>query len=175
MYLLPCPNCQASIPLSPSQAGDQTKCPGCQSGVAIPNLGQLRQLPVAEDVDQPQRAEISSGHSTGVVVLGLIATASILVAGFCGIRWSLVEVSSSTEEHVESFRQAYQSLTAAELIREYEQMEDGGFELSGPIDYKLAEITRNAWGRNASIAAAVGGLAALGAFVAAGSGRRNRT
>ena len=178
MYLLPCPNCQASIPLSPSQAGDQTTCSGCHASVKVPNLGQLRQLPIVEDdtnVDHHQGVEISTGRSTGFVILGLIATASILVAAYCGIRWSLIDVSTTTEEHLTSYREAYRSLTAAELIREYEQMEEGGFELGGPADYKLAEIDRKAWGRNASIAAAVGGLAMLGAFTLAGSGRRNRT
>jgi hypothetical protein len=178
MYLLPCPSCQASIPLSPSQAGNETSCPACQSSVTVPKLGDLRQLPQAEQdssVDRPQGVPISSGGSTGFAILGLIATASLVVAAFCGIRWSLIEVSSSTEAHIADYREAYRSLTAAQLIREYEQMEGDGFELAGPSPYKVAETNKRVWGRNASIAAAIGGLSLLGAFAIAGSGRRNQT
>ena len=67
------------------------------------------------------------------MVLGLIATACLLVAGFCGIRWSLIDVSGTTEQHIANYREQYKGLTAAELIREYEQMEKYGLDLAAPL------------------------------------------
>ncbi len=177
MHLLPCPHCQASIVVSPSQAGDETTCPECQASVAIPKLGDIRQLPLADEeptVQATAQGEPSSWHSAAFLVLGLIATASLLIAGFCGIRWSLIEVPGTTEEHIATYRQEYAALTAAELIREYEQMERVTLDLGGPYKYKRDEMTRNKWGKNASIAAGVGGLAILAAIAVAVSGRRNR-
>lgn len=177
MHLLPCPSCQASIPVSPSQAGDRTTCPNCQSSVAIPTLGKLRQLPLAEQAPpagELRSIETGSRSGAGFIVLGLIATACLLVAGFCGIRWSLIDVSATTEKHISSYREQYKALTAAELIREYEQMEKYGLDLASPYKYKQEERTKRKWGLNASIAAGLGGLAILGAAVLAASGRQER-
>ena len=141
-------------------------------------MGQLRQLPLAEDDSKeahPRGGETSMGRSTAFVALGLIATASFLVAGFCGIRWGLIDTSFTTEEHIATYREQYSELSPAQLIREYEQMEEFSIELAGPFKYKQEEIEKKAWGRNASIAAVVGGLAILGAFAVTTSQRRNRT
>ena len=180
MHLLPCPSCQAAIPVSPSQAGDQTSCPSCQSRVDIPKLGELRQLPLSEEQSTPEGsqgtdgAESSMARSAGFLVLGLIATASLLVAGFCGIRWVLIDVPNTTDEHIALMREEYRKLTAAELVREYEQMDRYGIELVMPYKYKEVQIKKDSWGRNASMAAAVGGLAILGAFGLAATGRRKQ-
>ncbi len=104
----------------------------------------------------------SMAPGAGFLVLGLIATASLLVAGFCGIRWVLIDVPNTTQEHIASMREQYRELSAAELIREYEQMDRYGIELVTPYKYKQLQIKKDSWGRNASIAAAVAGLAVLG-------------
>jgi hypothetical protein len=145
--------------------------------VAIPNLGQLRQLPLAErdsSVDPAVPVETSSWRRAGFLVLGLVAVASLVIAGFCGIRWSLVEVPFTTESHIAEVRKQYRETSAAQLIREYEQMEKLSLDLTGPYTYKKAEMKRDKWGQNASIAAAIGGLAILGAIALAVSGGRNR-
>lgn len=180
MHLLPCPSCQTPIPVSPSQAGNQTSCPTCQSRVDIPTLGELRKLSLAEESCQPDgtegvdKTDRSIARSAGFLVLGLIATASLLVAGFCGIRWVLIDVPSTTDEHITEIREQYSELTAAELIREYEQMDRYSIDLVAPYNYKKLQITKDGWGRNASIAGAVGGLAILGAVALVVTGRRNR-
>jgi hypothetical protein len=144
-------------------------------------LGQLRRLPLAEEApaadpkSPPEQIESSLLRRAGFVCLGLVATASLLVAGFCGIRWGLVEVPSTTEQHIARYRAEYAKLTAAELIREYEDMEKYGLDLTVPYRYKQAELEKKEWGRNASIAAAVGGAAVLGAFLLVATGRRNRS
>jgi hypothetical protein len=104
----------------------------------------------------------------------MIAIASLLVAGFCGIRWVLIDVPNTTQEHIASMREQYRELSAAELIREYEQMDRYGIELVTPYNYKQLQIKKDSWGRNASMAGAVAGLAFLGAFALAATGRRTR-
>ena len=180
MHLLPCPTCRTPIPVSPSHAGNQTSCPDCQSKVQIPKLGELRRLPVAEDSLSDERqgiagsSERSIARGTGFLVLGLIATASLLITGFCGIRWVLIDVPKTAEQHMSEIREHYRGLTAAELIREYEQMDSYGIDLVSPYDYKKLQIEKDTWGRNASIAGAVASLACLGAFSLATTGRRKR-
>ena len=113
-------------------------------------------------------------RSAGFLALGLIATACLLVAGFCGIRWVLIDVPNTTEEHIADIREQYRGLSAAELVREYEQMDRYGLELVMPYKYKELQIKKDSWGRNASIAATGGALAILGAFALAATGRRKR-
>ncbi len=177
MHLLPCPHCEAPIAVSPSQAGDDTTCPSCQSAVVIPKLGQLRQLPTAGDASEGDVAEKleSSFFSQGVfITLGLIATACLLIAGFCGIRWALIDVPVTTESHIEALREEYDKLSAARLIREYEDMEKYSLDLAAPFQYKQLEVEKHKWGRNASIAAGVGALCMVGAFGVANATRRKR-
>ena len=182
MYLLPCPACQFAIPVSPSQAGDQTTCPACQQIVQIPKLGELRQLPLSEADDDAKiasnaRPETSSGKRALFVLLGLIATASLLIAGFAAIRWALIDVPMSTEQHIAIYRQEYKKLKPAELIREYEQMEKYGLEMPMPYKYKTIELEKQDWGRNAAVAGTVGALSIIGLVLLTltGPGTRDQT
>ena len=113
-------------------------------------------------------------RSAGFLVLGLIATASLLIAGFCGIRWVLIDVPTTAEQHIEQIREQYRGLTAAELIREYEQMDRYSIDIVTPYNYKKLQIEKDGWGRNASIAGGVAGLAFLGAIALTITGRRKR-
>lgn len=169
MHLLPCPECEKQIPVSPSQAGDQATCSHCGQVVPIPKLGDLRQLPRAEETDSSKAAagttprEISTPRRAGFLLFGLVAVASLLVAGFCGIRWFLIEAPSTAETSLESVREGYATIPAAQLIREFEDMERLTLELTRPYDYKLQQNERRAWGTRASIAGAVAAIAVVGA------------
>lgn len=177
MHLLPCPSCQSSIEVSPSQAGDQAPCPSCHADVDIPKLGELRQLPLVEQqatADAAPQSQTSAARSAGFLVLGLIATGSLLIAGFCGIRWVLIDVPNSTEEHISTLREQYKELSAAQLVREYEQMDEYDLDLSAPFEYKRIEKTKASWGRNASIAGTIGICAIMGAIGLAMTTQRNR-
>jgi len=152
-------------------------CPSCQAAVAIPKLGELRRLPLAEPQAEAQAPRHAAGEPSrlaqaGFVLAGLIATASLLIAGFCGIRWALTDVPRTTEDHVATMRDQLSQFTAAELIREYEDLEKASLELSLPYPYKESEIRRSRWGRNASISGAIGVAAILMAAFFAVSGRR---
>ncbi len=183
MHLLPCPACQSAIPVSPSQAGDQTRCPSCQELVDIPKLGHLRQLPLAEHENGTKNAgnhlpgsrpESSSGNRAAFLALAVIATLSLLIAGFSTVRWAMIETPKTTDEHLAEFHETYKTLNPAELIREYEQMEETGLDLPLPLLYKKNALQKAAWARSAGVAGTVGGVAILGALVFSFCGRGNR-
>ena len=161
MYLLPCPSCDASLSVSPSQAGDAIPCPSCEQIVQIPKLGELRQLPEAESPRSPA-SRSAAQNERGIVqrisfvVLGLIGTASLLIAGFSTVRWAYIKVEKTTEGHVQKYQEAYESATAADLLREYEQMDQFGLDIAMPHDYKAIETKKERWGRIAMISGAIG-------------------
>jgi len=179
MHLLPCPHCDAKLSVAPSQAGDNMPCPECGQSVAIPSLGQIRQLPQAEqEASSTQssgsatQSDVSAIRRAGFLLFGLIAIGSLMIAAYSGIRWYLIDVPATTEEHIAMIREEYAEAPAAQLIREFEDMERYGLELATPYRYKVIENERNDWGQNASIAGAIGGVAVLGAVLMAGIGRR---
>ena len=180
MHLLPCPNCQTPLSVAPSQAGDQIRCPSCQADVAIPKLGDLRRLPVAEpppggrsQADAPVVARGPSAATIGFVVLGLIATVSLLIAGFSTIRWAMLEAPETSQSHIETLREEYGKVNAAQLIREYEVMERYGLEMPSPYKYKQQQLIKSTWGRNALIAGTLAAVAVLGAVALALSVQRS--
>lgn len=180
MHLLPCPQCQTPLPVAPSQAGDRTSCPSCGGEVAIPTLGQLRRLPALEPgIDPPpENAPTSVGGPTakrvGFVVLAMIATATLLIAGFAAVRWSLIETPIDSQGHITELREAYKTLTPAELIREYEQMEKYALDLVVPYPYRTVAVEKERWGWVASISGAIAGFAVICAIGLAASGRGNQ-
>ena len=178
MYLLTCSHCQASVPVSPAQAGDEMSCPACAQAVRVPKLGELRQLPLANQSATPADVAIatgSAGTNTGFVIFGLIATISLLIASFCGIRWALVKVPTNTTEHVNQLREAYKVAAPAELIREWESMEKYGVDIVSSYSYQKLADEKRTWGNNTVIAGAVGGLSILAAWGLARTGRRSRS
>jgi len=179
MHLIPCPNCDATIPVSPAQAGDQTVCPNCSSSVDIPKLGQLRLLPQAEqpsgDLGNPTIGETSVARNVGFGLFAFVAAGSLLVGGYCGIRWVLTEVPLTTEQHIAELRTEYKRLEPALLIREYEEMEKYGLDLPEPYNYKITENSKRAWGRNSLIAAGIGTAFFLAALLVGMTGRKKRS
>lgn len=176
MYLLPCSHCDASVPITTSQAGGAADCPACHAQVEVPTLGKVRQLPMSESgiasEQKRQAAASSGGGSIGFLVLGMIATAALVIAGFCGIRWFLIDVPLTTQTHIAEYEKAYQGIEPAKLVREYEQMEKYPLDLVPMYTYKKTEQTKADWGRSAAIAGGVGLLAAIGAFLAGTANRK---
>lgn len=106
------------------------------------------------------------------VTCSLLAVASLLIAGFCGIRWVLIKNVGSTAAHIESIRTEYAKVSAAQLVREFEDMDNLSLELTLPFSYKQIENKKRDWGQSASIAGAVGGIAFVAAVLTAGTRRR---
>ena len=176
MHLLTCPNCQASIPVAKSQAGGQLTCPDCQNRLTIPKLGDLKQLPLADQPDESHdfqpRTEISVARRFGSGLFAFITVIALLTAIYCGIRWFLIENPITTEQHVAELRTEYRTLDPARLIREYEAMEKYGLELPEPFKYKKIANNKWAWGRNALTAGGTGLLSLTMAILLGMSGRK---
>ncbi len=77
-----------------------------------------------------------------------------------------------TESHIAEYRNAYDGLQAAELIREYEQMEEFGVEIVLPYPYKKLADTKASWGWTSVIAAGVSVTLILFAIIVAMAGRK---
>ena len=104
MYLLPCPQCQTTATISPSQAGDEITCSSCDASISIPKLGDLRKLPRSEESQETPESENENGFKITVVALGLLAVISLFATGFTAIRWYLIESDMSTQEHIAQVR-----------------------------------------------------------------------
>lgn len=172
MYSLPCDHCDQPIAVSPSKAGQAMDCPHCGKSTLVPNLGQLKRVALADASleSTPIVAESTGTSATGsiaFVALALLATACLVVASFCGIRWFLIEVPTTTAQHIEETKAALQDASAAQLIIEYESIEEYGIDVDKPFPYQIIANTKSEWGFNAAVAAAVGSLAVVGAAVSA--------
>ena len=172
MYLLHCGHCNQPISVSASKAGQEMACPHCESTVQVPKLGELKRLATSGKVDTTTpAAPVPGSHSAAgsivFVVLAMLATACLLVAGFCGIRWYLIEVPLTTQQHISETATALQEASAAQLIVEYEGLEKYGIDVKKPFPYQMIANTKAKWGFNALVAAAVGTASVLGAATAA--------
>ncbi len=177
MYTLPCPHCQHSIQVAPSQAGDELACPSCGAVNQIPKLGDLRQLPQTTanaGISGPPAGEARVGRQIGFVVLSLLSLACLLIAVFCGIRWVNVDAPVTTEIHLQTIRDRYAELTPAELIREFEDLESYDLAIAAPYAYKQLRNRKNAWGRNALIATVFCVGCGITAMLLAGSGSKSK-
>lgn len=176
MHLLPCPACDTAVPISPSQAGDQTNCPNCQTEIQIPSLGDLRQLPLTEEAlrksasDSP--GDSSVARSIGFGLFAFAAAGCLIVGGYCGIRWFSTDVTMTTDQHIEELRTQYKTLPPARLIREYESMEKYGLELPEPFAYKITENAHDAWRRNTFVAVGISLAFFLIAILLGSTGRQ---
>lgn len=168
MYLISCHHCSSSVPVSPSQAGDRVLCGNCGEYIAIPKLGELRKLPRAEEAPSlgengRRPVDTLAGSRIGFVAAALVAVAGLLVAGFCTLRWALIEVPITSESHIAEYAEAYESASPAALILDFEEMEERGIDMPVLYNYKRIEVTKQTWGRNAMIS----GVSALAFLILA--------
>lgn len=103
----------------------------------------------------------------------LVSLVSLIITGYCGIRWALVKVPATTELHIEELRNVYDKATPAELIREWEQMEKQGVDIASPYSYQRVADEKQDWGFNTVIAGLVT-LLGLGGAVTLGLGRSSK-
>ncbi len=180
MYPLPCPACQQTISVTNSQAGSSTTCPHCGNAVSVPKLGDLRRL---DEAAEPSTAALAAGDGgeggeirrTAFAVLMALAGIAGLGGGFCAIRYWNVDVPATTEMHVEEVRATFKQVPASQLVREFQQMEKYGLEVSLPYTYKKLEIEKAGWLRNTLIALGISGGLALLAIVLGSTGRRTKS
>jgi hypothetical protein len=125
-YLLPCPDCEHTLSLTTSQAGQPLQCPHCDSSVDAPKLGTLKQLPVQEDTATTQSAsnDGSTGWKRHVFAFGLITA---VVAGIAGIALFFYAQSLFTptdvEGHITMMDNELDQLTPVQLWDLWHQQE----------------------------------------------------
>ncbi|WDQ17522.1 hypothetical protein [Rhodopirellula sp. P2] len=177
MYLLPCPHCEVPAAVSPARAGDRIACPHCGQEIAVPKLGELRQLPTAEgdETAEKSNARAAEGRANRPTVLftalGLLAAGLFLAAAFCAVNWATIRIPMTTEAHIEEFHQAYQEVSSAQMIREWEEINRNGVDLPAMYQYRVMELDKWAWLRNAGLFSGAGLLAVIGAVFVGRSGR----
>lgn len=183
MPLISCPSCDHEIPVVVSQAGSGVACPGCQKMIEIPNLGELKRLAAAEQIRSGIDAESSrsaqspdANSGRRVVFAGLMAIAGIaaIVGLFCFVRYLAVQVPATTETHIAEVEQMYHQVSAAQLVREWQQMEKFGLEAVAPYQYKVLAVEKANWGRNSLICLAVFLLCSVIGTIVARSDSRSR-
>ncbi|MEM9588021.1 MAG: hypothetical protein AAGA03_12140 [Planctomycetota bacterium] len=165
MYLLPCPECSQSLTVSPAQAGDHVDCPSCQASIAIPKLGELRQLETAEtdgDAASHRSGEVSFTRQIAFVGLAMVVTASLLMAAFCGIRWVSHPSQTTPDSFIASLEETYNNASTAQMIREWEDMERFGVDLATPYSFYAEYQEKQQWRTKAMFAAGVGLFALIG-------------
>ncbi|KAA5542238.1 hypothetical protein FYK55_15665 [Roseiconus nitratireducens] len=139
--------------------------------MAVPKLGELRQLPRVESAPQdrppPPTAAPSVGANIAFIMLSLIAAAALLGAAYCGIRWALIEADENTETHMAEIAARYEKVDPSVLIREYEDMEEYSVDLVAPYNYKVVADEKRKWGWNAVIAGCVGLFCGIAGLLAA--------
>lgn len=179
MHRLPCPHCQAPLSVSNTQAGESILCSSCGRPVTVPKLGELRHLPRVDADPVPAESrrsgDLTIGQRIGFGVLGSIALVTLLISGFCWVRWMSVEVPLTTETHIAELRARYAELTAAELVREYEDIEKTGVDLAAPTMYRVSELSKLRWKRNGLVSGTIGIVAVCSAIGLVLMGRHRRT
>lgn len=183
MPLISCPSCDQEISVVVSQAGSGVACPGCQKWIPIPNLGDLKRLAAAEQMrsgsdTEPLRSAPSLDANTGrrIVFAGLMAIAGIaaIVGLFCFVRYLAIQVPATTETHIAEVERMYHQVSAAQLVREWQQMEKFGLEAVAPYQYKQLAVEKANWRRNSLICLAVFLLCSVIGTIIARSDSRSR-
>lgn len=91
------------------------------------------------------------------ILLSMVAVGALLVSGYCGVRWALVQVEATTESHSEEIRERYLASDPSVLIREFEDMEKYSLDLIAPYSYQKKANEKATWAGYASVS----GLLAL--------------
>jgi len=172
MPLLPCPHCSAVIDVPVSRAGSELNCPTCQQIVAVPKLGELRKLDAANSASVEVAALGSSAGRRAVFALLLAISAISAIAGtYCLVRYFAIEAPISTDQHIAEVEQAYGQIAGAELVREWQEMENFSPELSNRYVYQAIADERSGWLTKAVIGFVVATAVAILATLAIVLGR----
>lgn len=174
MFELTCPQCDSKVPVAPAKAGGEIPCTGCEQSISVPKLGELRLLPTVGDANPVAQGDLaprglSGGRSMVFAILGAVSLLCFLCAAFCGVNWATIEVPATTESHLEGLKETYSQISAARLIREFEDINEYGVHVPQPFNYRTIELSKQAWA-NKAMAFAGGGL--LAAILSIAVGRR---
>lgn len=169
MPTLSCPHCSRPVEVATSRAGSDIQCPACDQTIAVPKLGELRQLEneqaAASARSRTPAAVGRIGNRVAFAVMLAIAAIALCSAAFCLIRYAAITVPETTEGHIASIEEVYPQLSAAELVREWQELEKFTPDATGPYVYQHIATEKAGWLRQGLIGLAVAAVAALIAVV----------
>jgi len=93
-YLLPCPKCDAELPIDVGQAGQTILCRECQADIEVPTMRGIRNLEKAETSSATKNAPTWSRRQGILFVTGLpIMVASLTLATYLLFLRSQIDTS----------------------------------------------------------------------------------
>jgi hypothetical protein len=173
MPLLPCPFCSAMVDVPSSRAGSEIDCPSCHNSVPVPKLGELRKLesePISLAAKQAFAQSVTGNRAAFALLMGIAAFA-IVGASYCLVRFAAIDVPATTEDHIAEIEEVYAQMPAAQLVREWQEMEKFSPQIANPYVYQVIANERSAWLRNALIGLAIAAVAGAIAFLSLSLGR----
>jgi hypothetical protein len=173
MPLLPCPFCSTTVDVPTSRAGSEIDCPSCQKSIPVPKLGELRKLAsqTTGSTANPSIAGVGSGPRAAFALLMGIATIAIIGGSYCMVRFAAIDVPATTEDHIAEVEQMYSQIPAAQLVREWQELEDFSPEIAHPYVYQEIADEKSLWLRNGLIGFSIAAAAGVIAFVTLSLGR----
>lgn len=156
MYLISCPQGH-SFSVSTSAAGSEVACPTCGAATVVPKLGQLRQLPRAEQTTKPAPTR-QTGFAARIAfaILMFVAIGALVSAAFGYARWYSLPVPITTEYHIERDREQIEALNPVQLLSVWEEYENTDFSMQTPYPYQRMQGLRDEWMSVATTSASVG-------------------
>ena len=161
MPTFPCPHCSRPLEVATSRAGGEVPCPHCDRRVAVPKLGELRQLEsaAARTAAATAPAETSVARRIAFVTLLGVAAVAGLVGAFCIVRYAAITVPETTEGHLARIEEIYPQLSPAELVRDWQELEKFTPETTGPYVYQRIAAEKSGWLQQGLIGLAVAAIA----------------
>lgn len=142
-YLLPCPECSHSIPVSPQMAGREVDCPECNHTLEIPTLGKLRQYEVQAESSESDQPKLERNRTRGLLFsTGLILTA-IFGIGAAALYYTAQNraVDIDVEKVIEEATAPFETAAPGDLYRAWAQTPR---ELGEWHEYEFVRLNREA-------------------------------
>lgn len=160
MFQLPCPHCGKILELAASRAGSEIECSACHQLVSVPKLGHLRQRQAEQQQPSsdlrptgaigPAAADTMLWTRLGFVAsIGVVAIA-LGLAGFCLVRYLVIEVPETTESHLQQIDEFYSQVSAAQLVEQWRQLETFREDTAGPYAYQRVAQQKARWAMRAT-------------------------
>ena len=84
-YRFECPDCNSSVELTTTQAGQEMTCSSCQSTFSAPRLGDIKNLPIADGSPAASTKTRDSGFKSASPLKGWLFAGGLLLAAIAGI------------------------------------------------------------------------------------------
>lgn len=145
MHLITCP-CGKAFPVSLAQAGQSVQCPQCSETIALPNLGQLKQLPVAEDIPQANRNEpwsVGRGVLFSALFAGLLAM--VIASAWTSYKWMSVPRPPTIDEVIAQGQKEIGQHNAPQLLEFWVNWGQPGMGVRYTPGYAQVQRYREKW------------------------------